>query len=82
MHGLCAVISRFGNGSRGIVLLEKPLVVDLDGTLIHTDMLHESALRVFRDSPFETLRIPFLLLKGKAFLKRHLASKTEFDPQA
>lgn len=81
MHGLCAVISRFGNGSRGIVLLEKPLVVDLDGTLIHTDMLHESALRVFRDSPFETLRIPFLLLKGKAFLKRHLASKTEFDPQ-
>src|SRR5690606_14665746 len=81
MHRLCAVISRFGNGSRGIVLLEKPLVVDLDGTLIHTDMLHESALRVFRDSPFETLRIPFLLLKGKAFLKRHLASKTEFDPQ-
>lgn len=64
-----------------IVLLEKPLVVDLDGTLIHSDMLHESALRVFRDSPFETLRFPFLLAKGKAFLKRHLASRTEFDPK-
>ncbi|PIJ89484.1 hypothetical protein BL249_16110 [Erwinia sp. OLFS4] len=60
---------------------EKPLVVDLDGTLIHSDMLHESALRVFRDSPFETLRIPFLLKKGKAFLKQHLASLTEFDPK-
>lgn len=65
----------------GGVLAEKPLVVDLDGTLIHSDMLHESALRVFRDSPFETLRIPFLLAKGKACLKRHLASRTEFDPK-
>lgn len=61
---------------------KKPLVVDLDGTLIHSDMLHESAIRVFRDRPFETLRMPFLLSKGKAFLKRHLASRTEFDPHA
>ena len=59
----------------------KPLVVDLDGTLIHSDMLHESALRLFRDNPFKTLRIPFLLLKGNAFLKRYLASQTDFDPQ-
>ncbi len=66
---------------RGSRLFEKPLVVDLDGTLIHSDMLHESAIRVFRDSPFEILRIPFLLLKSKAFMKRHLASRTEFDPQ-
>lgn len=63
-------------------MVEKPLVVDLDGTLIHTDMLHESALRVFKDRPFETLRIPFLLIKGKASLKQHLASLTEFDPEA
>ena len=61
-------------------MFEKPLIVDLDGTLIHSDMLHESALRLFRDSPFETLRIPFLLLKGKAFLKQYLASRSEFDP--
>jgi len=81
MCRLGAAISRFGNGCRGIVLLKKPLVVDLDGTLIHSDMLHESTLRVFRDSPFEILRIPFLLLKGKAFLKQHLASQVEFDPQ-
>ncbi|ERK13855.1 integral membrane protein [Pantoea sp. AS-PWVM4] len=62
-------------------MIGKPLVVDLDGTLIHSDMLHESALRVFRDSPFETLRIPFLLLKGKACLKQHLASRAEFTPK-
>lgn len=59
-----------------------PLVVDLDGTLIHTDMLHESALRILRDSPLDTLRIPFWLSKGKAILKQHLASRTEFDPKS
>jgi 4-hydroxybenzoate polyprenyltransferase/phosphoserine phosphatase len=59
-----------------------PLIVDLDGTLIHTDMLHESALRVFRDSPFDVLRIPFWLSQGKAALKEKLANRTEFDPSS
>lgn len=67
--------------AKEIVLVLYPLVVDLDGTLIHTDMLHESALRVLRDNPANTLRIPFLLVKGKAALKRHLASLTNFDPK-
>jgi 4-hydroxybenzoate polyprenyltransferase/phosphoserine phosphatase len=59
-----------------------PLVIDLDGTLIRTDMLHESALRVLRDTPFDTLRIPYWLLKGKAALKQHLANRTEFNPNS
>lgn len=59
-----------------------PLVVDLDGTLILTDMLHESALRALRDKPFDTLRIPYWLLQGKAVLKRHLANNTHFDPSS
>lgn len=63
---------------KGTRLALQPLVVDLDGTLVHSDMLHESALRLFRDKPFETLRIPFLLAKGKAFLKKHLAARTAF----
>lgn len=61
-------------------MVDQPLVVDLDGTLIHTDMLHESALKVFRDTPLEALRVPCLLARGKAFLKRHLASRIDFDP--
>ena len=64
-----------------MILTDHPLVVDLDGTLISTDMLHESALRIFKDRPFAALKIPFLLVKGKAFLKKNLASLTEFDPQ-
>ena len=58
----------------------KPLVVDLDGTLIYSDMLHESAIRVLRDQPLKLLLIPALLLKGKAKLKAYLAEQTAFDP--
>ncbi|WP_255440409.1 UbiA family prenyltransferase [Caenimonas sedimenti] len=58
---------------------EPPLVVDLDGTLIRTDMLHESSVRLFRDAPLATLRIPGWLAAGKAVLKRELAERTPFD---
>ncbi|RTZ43184.1 UbiA family prenyltransferase [Candidimonas sp. SYP-B2681] len=56
-----------------------PLVVDLDGTLIRTDMLHESALQACRDRPLDVLRIPAWLLKGKAVMKQKLAAQCEFD---
>jgi 4-hydroxybenzoate polyprenyltransferase/phosphoserine phosphatase len=59
-----------------------PLVVDLDGTLIRTDMLHESALRVLRNNPLDTLRIPYWLSQGKAVLKQNLADRTDFDPSS
>jgi 4-hydroxybenzoate polyprenyltransferase len=62
-----------------IQLNTAPLIVDLDGTLIHTDMLHESALRVSRDRPLDVLRIPLWLLQGKAVLKSELASRSSFD---
>jgi len=57
-----------------------PLVVDLDGTLILTDMLHESALSVLRDKPGKILGIPIWLIKGKAELKRSLALYASFEP--
>lgn len=59
---------------------DTPLVVDLDGTLIRTDLLHESCLRVLRDRPLDLLRIPFWLAQGKAVLKRRLAERTSLDP--
>jgi len=60
--------------------LSNPLVVDLDGTLILTDMLHESTLKVVREKPWELLRIPFWLLNGKAHLKQQLATRYQFSP--
>ena len=59
--------------------INRPLVVDLDGTLIHTDMLHESAIRILRDKPHFVLAIPFWLARGKALLKHKLASRVEAD---
>lgn len=53
--------------------------MDLDGTLIHTDMLHESALRAVRDRPVDVLRMPFWLSQGKAVLKRRLAAGAAVD---
>ncbi len=59
-----------------------PLVVDLDGTLILTDMLHETALKALRESPLSVLKIPCWLSRGKAVLKRKLADRTDFDAGA
>jgi 4-hydroxybenzoate polyprenyltransferase/phosphoserine phosphatase len=60
-------------------LVLNPLVVDLDGTLIKTDMLHESALDAIKKNPFVVAAIPLYLLKGKAYLKEKLAQGFDFD---
>ena len=57
-----------------------PLAVDLDGTLIRTDMLCESALARLRAAPLSALRWPFWLMRGKAYLKRRLSEGVAFDP--
>lgn len=57
-----------------------PLIVDLDGTLIRTDMLHESALFVLQDAPRQVLFIPIWLRRGKALLKQRLAQLCIVDP--
>lgn len=66
----------------GHFLNDYPLVVDLDGTLVRTDMLHESALSVLRDNPFDMLYIPYWLSRGKAVLKRQLANRIDFNPSS
>jgi 4-hydroxybenzoate polyprenyltransferase/phosphoserine phosphatase len=57
-----------------------PLAVDLDGTLVRSDTLHESALRALREHPFALLQLPFWLLQGKAVVKQRLAELAQFDP--
>ncbi len=58
---------------------ESPLVVDLDGTLIHTDTLHELTLQLLRHKPYLILAIPFWLICGRAFLKYKLAGIVDID---
>jgi 4-hydroxybenzoate polyprenyltransferase/phosphoserine phosphatase len=58
---------------------EPPLVIDLDGTLLRTDLLHESALSLAGNEPWLAWRLPFWLFEGKAQLKRRIATRVELD---
>jgi len=57
-----------------------PLYVDMDGTLLATDVLWEMLILLLKSKPALLLRLPFWLLKGKAFLKRQLASHIALNP--
>ena len=59
-----------------------PLVVDLDGTLIHSDLLWEAILIFIKTRFLQLWRLPFWLLQGKAGFKDKLASMIEIDPSA
>ena len=52
-----------------------PLCVDLDGTLIATDLLWESIFALIRTRPLEAARMPFWLLKGRSNLKARIAER-------
>jgi len=55
------------------------LFVDLDGTLINSDLLVESLLLLIKKNAFYLFMLPVWLLKGKANLKYQIASRVEID---
>ncbi len=57
-----------------------PLVVDLDGTLIKTDLLWESLARRLRRNPFALFPVLFFWMRGRAFLKQQLARRVQLNP--
>ena len=57
-----------------------PVYVDLDDTLISTDMLWESMCFLACQRPASALGLPFWLLRGKAGFKRAIAERVSFDP--
>ena len=56
-----------------------PLFVDLDGTLLATDLLWESALELVRNQPLAAFQLPIWLLRGRAYLKRQIAERVELS---
>jgi len=52
-----------------------PVCVDLDGTLIHSDLLLESFLLLVKSHPFCLFLIPLWLPRGKAALKAEIARR-------
>jgi 4-hydroxybenzoate polyprenyltransferase/phosphoserine phosphatase len=59
-----------------------PLCVDLDGTLLKTDLLWESFVALLRRNPLWLFVAPFWWLRGRAFLKRQLARRVTLAPAA
>jgi 4-hydroxybenzoate polyprenyltransferase/phosphoserine phosphatase len=55
------------------------LAVDLDGSLIKTDLLWESTTRYLAGNPLRGLQLPALLAGGRAQLKSVLAQRTTLD---
>jgi len=59
-----------------------PLCVDLDGTLIRSDLLYESFLLMVKQNPLYLLMMPFWLLGGAAGLKENIAKRVQMNPAA
>lgn len=60
-------------------IVDIPLAVDLDGTLISTDLLWESAFQLIRANPLYLFLLPVWLLSGKARLKTEIARRVTLD---
>ena len=59
--------------------LVPPLVVDLDGTLLRSDLLLETGVAFVRCHPLSVFKPLMWLAKGKAALKEGLARETNID---
>jgi 4-hydroxybenzoate polyprenyltransferase len=58
-----------------------PLCVDLDGTLVRTDLLLESLAGLLVRNALLVFLLPFWLFKGKARLKSEIASRVDLDAE-
>ncbi len=56
------------------------LVVDLDGTLIATDLLWESAFQLLKQNMLYLFLLPVWALKGKGYLKHQISLRVAIDP--
>lgn len=62
--------------------LQVPLVVDLDGTLVKTDLLHECLTEALLKRPLTCHRTVAWLARGRAHLKSRLAQDADLDVAA
>ena len=60
---------------------EAALCVDLDGTLLKTDILAESLLALLARKPHLLALLPIWLLRGKSYLKHQIALRVHLDPR-
>jgi 4-hydroxybenzoate polyprenyltransferase/phosphoserine phosphatase len=64
------------NGVRSALTIDSSvLCVDLDGTLLRTDTLHECLFKVLKSQPQTIFLMPFWLVRGRAYFKQALTKK-------
>lgn len=68
-----AVVSTLENS------IERPLCVDLDGTLVKSDTLTDSLLLLARSEPWQALLAPLWLKGGRAAFKAEVTSRVSLD---
>ena len=59
--------------------MQTTLVVDLDGTLLKTDLLIETASQFLIDHPWHFYKLILWLAEGRSALKSHLAQASKID---
>ena len=57
------------------------LAVDLDGTLIKTDLLHENIMQLISDNIFNVFKVLSYLIYGKAGFKKKIADQVDFQAE-
>ena len=62
-----------------ITAQQRPLCVDLDGTLMSSDTLYESIFALIKRSPFWIFLLPVWLMRGKSQLKAEVAARVDLD---
>jgi phosphoserine phosphatase len=70
------------HGAKDADASQLPLCVDLDGTLISSDLLLESLLRLIRSKPWCLFLAPLWMLRGRAAFKAAVAARIELQPTA
>lgn len=73
------VVQQAAEAAPGAVAPQPPLVVDLDGTLLRTDVTAESVFVLAKRDPAALLTLPSALLRGRAAFKRALAERAQPD---
>ncbi len=60
----------------------RALFVDMDGTLVSTDVLWEAFVRALKKEPWIAFLAPLWLMRGRAALKQELAQRVFIDPSS
>jgi 4-hydroxybenzoate polyprenyltransferase/phosphoserine phosphatase len=79
---LATSLASAGNRPGRVRDSQPPLCVDLDGTLILSDLLLESFALLIKRNPLYLFLVPLWLLRGKAALKAEISARVHLDPAA